>query len=88
MSAEPVGECVDGLDEPACDVAAAPRLGGVEVLQVAGRVRGPRGGMQAQVRQPGQADLTCSATSPCTAEVGSHSAARVRSVTSGVSTAR
>ena len=29
--AEPVGECVDGHDEPVCDVAAAPRLGEVEV---------------------------------------------------------
>jgi hypothetical protein len=36
------------------NVAAAPRLGDVEVLQVAGQVRGPGGGMQDQVRQPGQ----------------------------------
>jgi hypothetical protein len=44
----PVGECIDGLDEPVCNVAAAPRLGDVEVLQVAGRVRGPGGGIQAR----------------------------------------
>jgi hypothetical protein len=38
------------------------------------------GGMQDKVRQPGQ--LTpCSATSPCTAQVGSHNAAQVRSLT-------
>ena len=39
---EPVGECVDGLDEPACDVPspAAPRLGDIEIFQVTGRVRG------------------------------------------------
>jgi hypothetical protein len=37
--AESVGECVDGVDEPVCNVAAAPLLGDVEVLQVAGQVR-------------------------------------------------
>ena len=52
--AEPVGECVDGLDEPACDVRAAPRLGGIEIFQVTGRVRGSHGGMEDQVREPGQ----------------------------------
>ena len=52
--AEPIGECVDGLDEPVCNVAAAPRLGDVEVLQVAGQVRGSGRGMEDQVRQPGQ----------------------------------
>src|SRR5207342_1476470 len=52
--AEPVSECVDGLDEPVCNVAAAPRLADVEVFQIAGRVRGPGGGMQDQVSEPGQ----------------------------------
>jgi hypothetical protein len=52
--AELIGECVDGVDEPACDVPATPLLGDVEVLQVAGRVRGPGGGMEDQVREPGQ----------------------------------
>jgi hypothetical protein len=31
--AEPVGDCVDGRDEPVCDISAAPLLGDVEVLQ-------------------------------------------------------
>jgi hypothetical protein len=52
--AEPVSERVDGLDEPVCDVPAAPRLGDVEVFQVAGRVRGPGGGMEDQMREPCQ----------------------------------
>jgi hypothetical protein len=30
--AEPVGECIDGLDEPLCDVPAAPRFGDIEVF--------------------------------------------------------
>jgi hypothetical protein len=49
---EPVGECVDGLDEPACDIPPPPRLGGIEIFQVTGRVRGSHGGMEAQVREP------------------------------------
>jgi hypothetical protein len=79
MTYSTVAECVDGLDEPACDAPAAPQLGDIEVFQIAGRMCGP-GGMQDKVRQPGQ--LTpCSATSPCTAQVGSHNAAQVRSLT-------
>jgi hypothetical protein len=52
--AEPVGECVDGLDEPVCDVPAAPLLGDLEVFQVAGRVHGPGGGMEDQMCEPSQ----------------------------------
>src|SRR5215207_2823261 len=52
--AKPVSECVDGLDMPVCDVPAAPRLGDVEVFQIAGRVRGPGSGMEDQMREPGQ----------------------------------
>ena len=37
-----------------CNVAAAPLLGDVEVLRVAGQVRGPGSGMEDQMRQPGQ----------------------------------
>jgi hypothetical protein len=33
---------------------AAPRLGGVEIFQVTGRVRGSHGGMEDQVREPSQ----------------------------------
>ena len=49
-----MSESIDGLDEPACNAAAAPRLGDVEVFQVTGGVRGPGGGMEDQVREPGQ----------------------------------
>jgi hypothetical protein len=31
--AEPVGEGIDGLDRPACDVPAAPRVGDIEVFR-------------------------------------------------------
>ena len=55
--AEPVGKCIDGPDEPACNVAAAPRLGDIEVFQIAGWVRGPGGGMEDQAREPGQVTL-------------------------------
>jgi hypothetical protein len=34
------------LNRPVCDIPAAPLLGEVEVFQVAGRVRGPSGGME------------------------------------------
>jgi hypothetical protein len=38
--AEPISECIDGHDEPMCDIPAAPLLGDIKVFQVAGRVRG------------------------------------------------
>jgi hypothetical protein len=51
---EPVGECVDGLDEPACDVPPPHGFGGIDIFQVTGRVRGSHGGMEDQVREPSQ----------------------------------
>ena len=49
-----VGERVPSFDEPAGNILAAPRLGDVEILQIAGWMCRPRRGMQDQVRKPDQ----------------------------------
>ena len=49
-----VGERVPSLYEPAGDILAAPRLGDVEILQIAGWVYRPCRRMHDQVRKPDQ----------------------------------
>ena len=49
-----VGERVHSLDESAGNILAAPRLGDVEILQIARWVCRPRRGMHDHVRKPHQ----------------------------------
>ena len=49
-----VGERVRSLDEPAGNILAAPRLGDVEILQIAGWASRPRCGMHDQLGKPDQ----------------------------------
>ena len=49
-----IGERVDGLDEAAADVLAAPPLGDVKIFQIAAWPGGPCRGMHDHVRQSNQ----------------------------------
>ena len=57
--AEPVGECVDGLDEPVCDVATRATAWRGRGLQVAGGVRGPSPSRTGWRVSPHSASLAC-----------------------------